>query len=93
MFIFWAPKNSNDCIDRGHWTAGSLLTEGEYWLVVDSWVNNSGEEKDGEFGLEIGFTLFDDFVNAGMGNDFAEDALFAFDAFGASLRPVDWSIL
>ena len=74
------PADSNDCIDRGHWTAGSLLTEGEYWLVVDSWVSNSGDEKEGSFGLEVGFTSFDDFIDSGMESNFAEDALFAFDA-------------
>ncbi len=73
-------RDSDDCIDRGHWSAGSLVTAGEYWLVVDSWVSSSGEENDGNFGIEIGFTSFDDFIDSGMETAFAEDALFAFDS-------------
>jgi len=72
-------RNNNDCIDRGHWTAGSLLTAGEYWVVVDSWTSNGGNEMSGEYELEIGFTSFTDFESMGMESTFAEDALFAFD--------------
>lgn len=72
--------NPNTCIDRGHWTAGGLLPAGEYWVIVDSWVNSSGDIKDGSYTLEIGHTTISDLVNFGLQNDIAEDALYAFDS-------------
>jgi hypothetical protein len=72
-------ENSNDCIDRGHWAAGSLLTAGTYWVVVDTWVNSAGAEQSGNYELEMGFTSFSDMEDFGMDTQIAEDALFAFD--------------
>lgn len=72
-------NNANDCIDRGHWTAGSLLTAGTYWVVVDTWVNSTGSEQSGRYELEMGFTSFEDLEDFGMDAQIAEDALFAFD--------------
>lgn len=73
-------RNPNSCIDRGHWTAGGLLPAGEYWVVVDSWVNSSGDIKDGSYTLEIGHTTVSDLINFGLQTDIAEDALYAFDS-------------
>ena len=59
-------ENANDCIDRGHWAAGSLLTAGTYWVVVDTWVNSAGSEQSGSYELEMGFTSFVDLEDFGM---------------------------
>ncbi|MEC7987292.1 MAG: murein L,D-transpeptidase catalytic domain family protein, partial [Myxococcota bacterium] len=71
--------NSADCIDRGHWLAGSYLPAGEYWVVADSWVNASGSEKPGVYSLQVGLTTEEDFIASGMEEEVAGDALHAFD--------------
>ncbi len=71
--------DANDCIDRGHWTAGSLLTAGTYWVVVDTWVSNNSGPQSGSYELEIGFTSFDRLESFGIAAQTTENALFAFD--------------
>lgn len=71
--------DSTDCIDRGHWLAGSWVTAGTYWVVADSWVNGSGSHLSGAYTLRVGLTTYEDLVSEGIAADVAEDALVAFD--------------
>ncbi|MEM1029217.1 MAG: murein L,D-transpeptidase catalytic domain-containing protein [Myxococcota bacterium] len=71
--------NPNDCIDRGHWDAGSLLAPGRYFVTVDTWVDGNGNEYDGPYGLRIGLTTVQDLQSWGMNASVAYDALHAFD--------------
>jgi len=49
--------DSQDCLSRGHWDAGSDVDAGFHYVIADSWVNNSGVEKSGEYTLKIGLTV------------------------------------
>lgn len=71
--------SAGDCVDRGHWTAGSLMMPGTYYVVVDSWVDNTGDAKDGAFSLDVNVTTPDDYASYGLDRDVFERALFAFD--------------
>lgn len=48
-------RDPDSCMDRGHYTAGSWLEPGTYWVVADTWVDDEGVEYAGEF--EIAFNL------------------------------------
>ncbi|MEC7949381.1 MAG: murein L,D-transpeptidase catalytic domain family protein [Myxococcota bacterium] len=74
-----ATLDSDDCIDRGHWRSGAFLEAGSYYVVADTWVSSSGDEKDGEFRITLGFTSVGDMMRDGVDQTVAEDALFAFD--------------
>jgi len=73
-----SESDPDACIDRGHWRAGSYLEAGDYWVIADSWVNSSGEEKSGQFTLRVGFTTLNDMIGEGMESLFADDVLFAY---------------
>ena len=74
-----ASLDADDCIDRGHWSAGSLLEAGSYYVVADTWVSSGGDEKDGGYSLQIGHTSVTDMELWGMGPEVAFDALYAYD--------------
>jgi len=74
-----ASLDADDCVDRGHWTAGALLMPGTYYVVVDSWVDGSGDVKDGEYTLGVNVTHRDAFEGWGLDADVLERGLFAFD--------------
>jgi hypothetical protein len=71
--------DSDDCIERGHWRSGAYLEAGSYYVVADTWVNSSGDEKDGDFRITLGFTSVGDMMADGIDQTVAEDALWAFD--------------
>jgi hypothetical protein len=71
--------DADDCIDRGHWLAGSWISAGTYWVVADSWVNGAGLALSGAYTLRVGVTTEDDLLAEGMSFDVASDALVAFD--------------
>ena len=73
-----ASLDSGDCIDRGHWLAGSWVTAGTYWVIADSWVNSSGWSYR-EATLRVGLTTEEDLMAEGVAADVAEDAIVAFD--------------
>ncbi|MFZ5479606.1 MAG: murein L,D-transpeptidase catalytic domain-containing protein [Myxococcota bacterium] len=74
-----ASEDPDDCVDRGHEIAGGFVEAGRYWVVADTWVNSTGDEKDGAYTLVIGLTSVDGLVGEGLAADFAEDSLHAFD--------------
>jgi hypothetical protein len=69
----------DDCIDRGHWDSGALLPAGTYYVVADSWVNDSGVVKDGAYTLTMGHTTPDAFTGHGLREHVLDAALYAFD--------------
>jgi len=71
--------DASDCIDRGHWSAGALVTAGSWWVVVDSWVDSGGTVYDGEFDLIVNHVPMDAFVADGLEAGIFELALTAFD--------------
>jgi hypothetical protein len=71
--------DSEDCARRGHWRTGAWLEAGRYYVVVDSWVNGSGVEKDGDYTVTFGFTSGASLAAEGMDAGVAETALQAFD--------------
>ena len=71
--------DSDACIDRGHWLAGSWLAAGTYWIVADSWVNSSGSILSGSYTLRAGLSSSADIALEGLSEEVAEDALVAFD--------------
>ncbi len=72
--------DADDCIDRGNWDSGALLSAGTYYVVVDSWVSGSGAVKSGDYELTLGFTPFDAFEAEDLDPDVLSAGLFAFDA-------------
>ncbi len=74
-----ASEDASDCIDRGHEIAAGYVEAGRYWVVADTWVSGSGDEKDGSYTLTFGLTGVDTLTAAGLGTDFADDSLYAFD--------------
>lgn len=74
-----ASEDAGDCIDRGHEIAGALVEAGRYWVVADTWVSSSGDEKDGAYTLTIGLTTVASLAAEGLDGTFADDALYAFD--------------
>lgn len=71
--------DADTCVDRGHWNAAALLPAGTWYVVVDSWVDASGDQLEGDYVLDLGFTRFGDFVFDGLSADALEPALYAFD--------------
>ena len=71
--------DADDCIDRGHWLAGSYVPAGEYWVVADSWVRAAGEEKPGAYTLQVGLMTENDFYSGGADPEVARAAMHAFD--------------
>ena len=71
-------EDPNSCLDRGHFTAGGALQPGEYWLVVDSWVNEDGQSLDGAFSLSVHLNTPESLVAHGVAAPLAKDALNAF---------------
>ncbi len=71
--------DSGDCIDRGHWDAASLLQPGTYFVVADSWVDNSGIAHDGDYSIRMQHTRFDHLAGDGLRPHVMEDALTIFD--------------
>ena len=76
--------DSGDCIDRGHWRAGSYLEAGSYWVIADTWVSGSGVEQSGSYEITMGFTSVGDMMADGLDATVAEDALWAFDVAWAA---------
>lgn len=74
-----ASRDAGDCIDRGHELAGSLVEAGRYWVVADTWVSSGGDEKDGAYTLTFGLSTVPGLEAEGLGAEFADDALYAFD--------------
>ena len=68
----------DDCYDRGHWDAGSYLTAGTYYVVVDSWVSG-GTSYEGSYDLTIGYTPVDAYEAEGLASGVMDMALSAFD--------------
>lgn len=52
-----AAASANGCITRNDSWLGAPVTPGEYWLVVDSWVNGSDEAMPGVYTLEVTLTV------------------------------------
>jgi hypothetical protein len=73
-----------DCIDRGHWSAAALVPAGTYYVVADTWVNSSGDEKDGSYTLTMGFISPAMLQDEGAELSFAEDALYAWSVAWAN---------
>jgi len=71
--------DAGDCVDRGHWSAGALLMPGTYYVVVDSWVDSSGDAKDGDYTLGVNVTHRADYAGYGLDTDVLERGLYAFD--------------
>jgi hypothetical protein len=71
--------DSSTCIDRGHWDSGALLPAGTYYVVVDSWVDSSGDAKDGAYTLQMNVTTADAFAGYGLDPAILELGLWAFD--------------
>ena len=71
-------QDPDSCLDRGHFSSGAYLEPGEYWLVVDSWVNASGESLDGAFALTMHLNTVESLERHGLSRAIAEDALVAF---------------
>jgi hypothetical protein len=71
--------DANDCLDRGHWSVGELVTAGQYYVTVDTFVSSGGDSADGAYTLEVGLTTVDDLTGWGMSASVASDALHAFD--------------
>jgi len=69
----------DNCIDRGHWDSGALLTAGIYYVVVDSWVDGSGIAQDGEYTLDIVHTTYSEYESDGLNANVLSTALLAFD--------------
>jgi hypothetical protein len=67
-----------ECVDRGHWRAGSLLDPGTYWVVVDSWSDDDGEAYPGDYNLSLHLTTTEDLEALGISSALSSDALFAF---------------
>jgi len=70
--------DSGDCIDRGHWTAGGLVSAGTWWVVVDSWVDSGGSSYEGEYDLIVNHVPLDAFAADGLDAGLMEIALTAF---------------
>ena len=71
--------DSDDCIDRGHTDAGSLLPAGRYYVVVDTWVDGDGQEQAGQYDLYLGHTTPAEFEHLGLDREVLEKGLYAFD--------------
>jgi hypothetical protein len=74
-----ASEDAADCIDRGNFAAGAFVEAGRYWVVADTWVSSTGDEKDGPYTLTLGLTSVDGLAAHGAAADFAYDALRAFE--------------
>jgi hypothetical protein len=74
-----AERDPATCIDRGHWDAAALLTAGRYWIVVDSWVDDSGVSQEGSYQLSLALTAADDYLSEGLHPTVLDAALRAFD--------------
>lgn len=68
----------DDCYDRGHTDAGSLLPAGRYYVVVDTWVDD-GVEHAGQYDIWMGHTAPADFEDVGLDRDVLEKGLYVFD--------------
>ncbi len=51
-----AAASADKCITRHDSWLGAPVTAGEYWLVVDSWVNGEGAAMPGHYTLEVTLT-------------------------------------
>jgi len=51
------------CIDRGHWDAAALLAPGRFWIVVDSWVDDTGSAHDGSYELTVALNTANDYLS------------------------------
>lgn len=69
----------NDCIDRGHWDVGELVPAGQYFVSVDTWVDENGMAYDGGYTLGVGVTTVADLQGWGIDPSVASDALKVFD--------------
>lgn len=64
-----ADLDPDTCLERGHEALAAYVGAGSYYLVVDSWVSNSGAIKAGEFTLTLGLTRASDFESQGLDAD------------------------
>lgn len=69
----------DDCFDRGHYDAGTLLPAGRYYVVVDSWTD-AGVEHAGRYDVFMGHTAYADFEHTGLDRDVLASGLSVFDA-------------
>ncbi len=69
----------DDCIDRGHLSAGALLEAGTYHVIIDSWVSD-GTEYAGQYDLWMGHTAPQAFEVEGLDREVLSLGLHAFDA-------------
>ena len=54
------------CLDRGHWDAVARLGAGRFWIVVDSWVDDSAISHEGSYELTIALTTADAHLSEGL---------------------------
>ncbi|MEQ1718973.1 MAG: murein L,D-transpeptidase catalytic domain family protein [Hyphomicrobium sp.] len=66
------------CLDRGHWDAAALLEPGTYYVVVDSWVDASGQSMEGDYTLTLALDGYADHVSDGLSEDAWSTALTGF---------------
>lgn len=71
--------DADTCLDRGHWAAGGLLPAGDYWVVVDSWVDGDGNVLSGDYTLDLALTTPAMLAAEGLDAAIADVALHAFD--------------
>ncbi len=71
-------QDAGDCVDRGHWRAGSFVEPGLYWVVADTWVDGGGTPLAGDYTLRINLTTASDLEALGINEMLAYDAVYAF---------------
>ena len=45
--------DANACLSRGHRTLSQEVHPGLYWIIVDTWTNETGDELTGPYRLEV----------------------------------------
>lgn len=68
------------CLDRGNWRAGAWVTPGEWWVVADTWVDDQGAARAGEFELSMTLTDAGALSAHGLAPEVGDAALRAFAA-------------
>jgi len=71
--------DAGTCVDRGHWDAAALLPAGEYFIVVDSYVDGSAVTRDGSYELTVAVTSADDHASDSLDSTVLDAGLRAFN--------------
>lgn len=66
------------CLDRGHWRAAAWVEPGVYWVVADTWVDEAGAERAGDFTLTAALTTPAALADLGLDAAVAAQGLRAF---------------